>query len=115
MKNLKNLDVQLAQGSIIERYPSQPLSLAPKFQDKSAQPRQTLHSSIPYSTFGKAVVSTNLDQDETMDLVVGAPGIDDKGCIYIFLGNITIIIIFINAYSFECSSNNFTKTLFFNN
>ncbi len=76
------------------RYSETPHTLELVEEEKTAQSHLSLHSSIPYSTFGKVMVSAYLDQDENMDLVVGAPGRDDRGCIYIFLGKLFLCIKF---------------------
>jgi len=76
------------------RYSETPHTLELVEEEKTAQSHLSLHSSIPYSTFGKVMVSAYLDQDENMDLVVGAPGRDDRGCIYIFLGKLYVCIKF---------------------
>ena len=50
-----------------------------------------VYSQEPYSGFGKVVRVDDLNNDDVPDLVVGAPGQQNKGCLYIFLGNIKLM------------------------
>jgi len=54
-------------------------------EDKEFKPVM-IYSEDQYSGFGKAVVSGDLNGDGVADLVVGAPGMLNRGCIYIFMG-----------------------------
>ena len=88
LTNFKNPEILFSENDNLQDKIYTPHTLQLVEEEKTAQSHLSLHSSIPYSTFGKVMVSAYLDQDENMDLVVGAPGRDDRGCIYIFLGKL---------------------------
>ena len=88
LTNFKNPEILFSENDNLQDKIYTPHTFQIVEEEKTAQSHLSLHSSIPYSTFGKVMVSAYLDHDENMDLVVGAPGRDDRGCIYIFLGKL---------------------------